>query len=91
MAWAVQIASKSSAAVNALPILAPVPPLFAGITLEQRSLIHLLSSNARRVKCCGSYPCILQNKISKGLCAYREEPSSIRFNKKLTSAIMILL
>ncbi len=42
--WVVQIASKSSAAITALPLIAPLPPIFAGITLEQRSLIHLLSS-----------------------------------------------
>jgi nucleotide-binding universal stress UspA family protein len=42
--WVVRIASKSAATVSTLPLLAPVPPIFAGMSLEQRSLIHLLSS-----------------------------------------------
>ena len=42
--WVVRIASKSGAAVTVLPFLAPAPPIFAGITFEQRSLIHLSST-----------------------------------------------
>ena len=42
--WVVRIASQSGAAVTVLPLLAPLPPIFAGINIQQRSLIHLLGS-----------------------------------------------
>jgi hypothetical protein len=42
--WVLQIASKSKAAVTILPLIAPAPPVYAGINLQQRSLIHLLGS-----------------------------------------------
>lgn len=42
--WVVQIASKSGAAVIVLPVIAPVPPVFAGIDIQHHSLINLLGS-----------------------------------------------
>ena len=44
IAWVVQVALKSGASVTTLPLLAPLPPIFDGITLDQRSLVHLLGS-----------------------------------------------
>ncbi len=44
IAWMGQIASKSSAAVTVLPILAPLPHLFDRISLEHRWLIHYLDN-----------------------------------------------
>lgn len=42
--WTVQVASKSRAAVTVLPLVVPVPPIYAGINFEHRSLINLLGS-----------------------------------------------
>lgn len=42
--WVVQIASKNKAAVTVLPVIAPAPPIFAGINIQHRSLINLLGS-----------------------------------------------
>lgn len=42
--WVVRVASTSRAAVTVLPIIAPAPPVFAGINIQHRSLIHLLGS-----------------------------------------------
>ena len=44
IAWVVQVALKSGASVTTLPLLAPLPPIFDGITLDQRSLVYLLGS-----------------------------------------------
>lgn len=68
IAWMGRIASKSSAAVTVLPILAPLPHLFDRISFEQRWLIHLLnnecplSERLRRV-----FQCFEDQKIQGSL------------------------
>ena len=44
IAWLLQIASKSRAAVTVLPLVMPLPPVFAGINIQYHSIKNLLGS-----------------------------------------------
>jgi nucleotide-binding universal stress UspA family protein len=50
IAWILQIASRSGASVTVLPLIASLPPVYAGINLQHHSLTSLLGSTCTMSK-----------------------------------------